>query len=161
MNIAAQNLDKPLAPIFLTQGFRPFFLAAGLWSAAALALWIIMLTAGIELPSRFDPLAWHIHEMLFGFVMAAVAGFLLTAIPTWTGRLPLSGGPLALLAGLWLLGRIACLVSSLVPVWLAIAADLSFPVLLVAIVAREIIAGRNWRNLPLVAPVTVLGIAIC
>jgi uncharacterized protein involved in response to NO len=66
---------------------------------------------------------------------------------------------LALLAGLWLLGRITCLVSSLVPVWLAIAADISFPALLVAVVAREIIAAGNWRNLPLVAPVAVLGIA--
>jgi hypothetical protein len=52
-------------------------------------------------PSRFDPLAWHTHEMLFGFVLAAVAGFLLTAIPNWTGRRPLSGAPLTLLAGLW------------------------------------------------------------
>ena len=111
------------------------------------------------MPSQFDPLSWHIHEMLFGFVMAAVAGFLLTAIPNWTLRLPVSGGPLALLAGLWLLGRIVCLVSALVPPWLAAAADLSFPVVLVAVVAREIVAGRNWRNLPMVAPVTVLGIA--
>jgi uncharacterized protein involved in response to NO len=70
---------------------------------------MIMLTTAIELPSRFDPLTWHIHEMLFGFVMAAIAGFLLTAIPNWTQRLPVSGGLLGLLAGLWLLGRIACL----------------------------------------------------
>jgi uncharacterized protein involved in response to NO len=146
-------------PTFLTQGFRPFFFAAGLWSAAALALWIGMLTTGTSVPSRFDPLAWHIHEMLFGFVMAAVAGFLLTAIPNWTRRPPVSGGPLALLAGLWLLGRIFCLVSALMPPWLAVAADLSFPVALVGVVTREIVAGRNWRNLPMVAPVTVLGIA--
>ena len=111
------------------------------------------------MPSRFDPLAWHIHEMLFGFVMAAVAGFLLTAIPNWTRQPPVSGGLLALLAGLWLLGRIFCSVSALVPSWLAVAADLSFPVALVGVVTREIVAGRNWRNLPMVAPVTVLGIA--
>lgn len=146
-------------PVFLSQGFRPFFLAAGLWAMAALALWILMLAEGTALPSRFDPLAWHAHEMLFGFVMAAVAGFLLTAIPNWTQRLPVSGGPLAGLAALWLLGRIACLVSAFLPPWLAIVMDLSFPVTLVGVVAREIIAGRNWRNLPMVAPVTVLGIA--
>jgi uncharacterized protein involved in response to NO len=146
-------------PTLLTLGSRPFFLAAGLWAAAAIALWIVMMTAGTELPSRFDPLAWHIHEMLFGFVMATVAGFLLTAIPNWTGRLPVTGELLALLAGLWLVGRMACLLSSFIPAWLAIAADLSFPVLLVAVITREIVAGRNWRNLPLVAPVTVLGIA--
>ena len=118
-----------------------------------------VLTAGIELPSRFDPLTWHIHEMLFGFVMAAIAGFMLTAIPNWTRRLPVSGFPLATLAGLWLLGRIACLISALVPAWLAIIADLSFPALLVAVVAREIIAAGNWRNLPILAPVTLLGVA--
>jgi uncharacterized protein involved in response to NO len=97
--------------------------------------------------------------MLFGFVMAAIAGFLLTAIPNWTGRLPVRGGPLALLAGLWLLGRIACLLSELVPAWIAIAADLAFPVALAGVVAREIVTGRNWRNLALVAPVSILGIA--
>ena len=78
-------------PVFLTQSFRPFFLAAGLWAAAALTLWIVMFATGAALPSRFDPLSWHIHEMLFGFVMAAIAGFLLTAIPNWTKRLPICG----------------------------------------------------------------------
>ncbi len=153
------SVVRPSAPAFLAQGFRPFFLAAALWSAAALPLWILMLATGATMPSRFEPLAWHAHEMLFGFVMAAVAGFLLTAIPNWTQRLPVSGGPLALLAGLWLLGRVACLVSALLPAWLAAAADLSFPAALVAVVAREIIAGGNRRNLPMVAPVAVLGIA--
>ncbi len=147
------------ATAFLTLGFRPFFLAAGLWSAAALGLWITVLVTGAAVPSRFDPLAWHIHEMLFGFVTAAIAGFLLTAIPNWTGRPAVSGLPMAVLAGLWLLGRVACLVSSLIPAWLAIAADLSFPVLFVAVAAREIVGGRNWRNLPIIAPIAVLGAA--
>lgn len=146
-------------PTFLTHGFRPFFLAAGFWSAAALALWTVMLATGAAVPSRFEPLTWHIHEMLFGFAMASVAGFLLTAIPNWTGRLPVRGEPLALLAGLWLLGRIACLVSALLPAWLAIMADLSFPVVLAGVVAHEIVAGRNWRNLPMIAPVVVLAAA--
>jgi uncharacterized protein involved in response to NO len=157
--MATLSGDRPTVPLVLTQGFRPFFLAAALWAAAALALWIVLLTTGTALPSRFDPLSWHIHEMLFGFVMAAVAGFMLTAIPNWTRRLPVSGNPLALLAGLWLLGRVSCLVSALVPAWLAIAADLSFPVALTAVVGREIIAGQNWRNLPMVVPVTVLSLA--
>jgi uncharacterized protein involved in response to NO len=159
MNMITRDVARRPVPAILTQGFRPFFLAAGLWSAIALALWIVMFATGIELPSRFDPLTWHIHEMLFGFAMAAIAGFLLTAIPNWTRRLPVSGGPLALLAGLWLLGRIACLFSALVPPWIAIAADLSFPLVLVGAVARELVASKNWRNLPMVVPVTVLGIA--
>jgi uncharacterized protein involved in response to NO len=154
----AEDVIRPMPPL-LTQGFRPFFLAAGVWSAAALALWTVMLVTGMTLPSRFDPLTWHIHEMLFGFVTAAIAGFLLTATPNWTKRLPVSGGSLALLAALWLSGRIACLVSTAVPPWITVAADLSFPMVLVAVVVREIIAGRNWRNLPMVAPVIVLGMA--
>jgi len=159
MSFAAERLAGRSVPAFLTQGFRPFFLAAGVWSAAALAVWITILASGGALPSRFDPLSWHIHEMLFGFALAAIAGFLLTAIPNWTGRLPVRGLPLASLAGLWLLGRMTCLVSALVPGWLAVVADLAFPVALAGVIGREIVAGRNWRNLPMVAPVTVLAIA--
>ncbi len=146
-------------PALLSQGFRPFFLAAGVWSVTAVAIWIAVLTTGTILPSRFDPLSWHIHEMLFGFAMAAVAGFLLTAIPNWTKRLPVNGRPLALLVGLWLAGRLVCLVSGFIPFGAAAAADLAFPVVLVAVVAREIVAGHNWRNLPMVAAASVLGIA--
>jgi uncharacterized protein involved in response to NO len=149
--------SRPLA--IWTIGFRPFFLMAGIWSAAALAGWIVVLTTGLALPSRFDPLAWHIHEMLFGFVMAAIAGFLLTAIPNWTGRAPISGAPLAALAALWLAGRLACLVSAWIPFWLAAAADLAFPFVLCAVCAREIVAGRNWRNMPMPVPIAMLGIA--
>jgi uncharacterized protein involved in response to NO len=136
-------------PAVLTYAFRPMFLAAGTWAIVAIAVWLAMFLGYLQLPTRFDPLAWHIHEMLFGFVMAAVGGFLLTAIPTWTGRLPVRGRALALLAGLWLLGRIACLISADLPAWLAVVADLSFPVVLLAVAAREIIVGRSWRNLPI------------
>lgn len=145
--------------LLFRNGFRPFFLAAGLWAPAAMAVWIVVLLTGANLPSRFDPLTWHIHEMLFGFAMAAAAGFLLTAIPNWTRRLPVSGAPLQALAGLWLLGRAACLFSALLPPWLAALADLAFPAALAGVVAREIVAGRNWRNLPMVVPVSVLGLA--
>lgn len=159
MNMIIDDPRRRSIPTFLSYGFRPFFLAAGLWSAMAVALWIALFADGRALPSRFDPLGWHVHEMLFGFVMAAISGFLLTAIPNWTRRPPVAGGLLALLAGLWLLGRIACLVSALVPAPLALAADLSFPVALVTVVAREIVAGRNWRNLVVLGPLSVLGLA--
>lgn len=139
----------------LTHAFRPMFLGAGIWVIVTVALWLAMFFGYVELPTRFGPLAWHIHEMLFGFVMAAVAGFLLTAIPNWTGRLPVRGVPLALLASLWLLGRIACLISADLPAWLAIGADLSFPGVLLTVAAREIVIGRNWRNLPMTAPLLV------
>jgi uncharacterized protein involved in response to NO len=124
-----------------------------------MAAWLSLLAGGIDLPSRFDPLSWHIHEMLFGFIMAAVGGFLLTAIPNWTNRAPVAGTPLVVLVALWLLGRVACLVSALIPGWLAPLADLAFAVALEVVAARELVAVGNRRNYPLLAPVVVLAIA--
>jgi uncharacterized protein involved in response to NO len=154
-----KRLRRARLPAVLDYAFRPMFLAAGSWAVIALALWLAMFFGYVQLPTRFDPLAWHVHEMLFGFVMAAVAGFLLTAIPNWTGRLPVRGYRLAVLAGLWLLGRLACLISADLPAWLGVLADLIFPTALLAVAAREIIAGRNWRNLPMTAPLTLFIIA--
>jgi uncharacterized protein involved in response to NO len=158
--VSAAPVSRPgRTPALLTYGFRPFFLGAAVWASIAIALWVGMLTTGFQLPSRFDPLSWHIHEMLFGFVLAVVAGFLLTAIPNWTGRRPLSGTPLGMLAGLWLLGRMISLISAWVPAWVAIVADVSFPFALAGVVAREIIVSGNRRNLPIIAPIAVLALA--
>ena len=85
-----------------------------------------MFAGGAALPSRFDPLAWHIHEMLFGFAMAAIAGFLLTAIPNWTGRPPVAARRWRCSAGLWVLGRIACLLSALMPAWCCVSSTWRF-----------------------------------
>lgn len=145
--------------VLLSRGFRPFFLGAALWAAIALLLWLAMLTTGFALPTRFAPLEWHIHEMLFGFVPAAVAGFLLTAIPEWTGRQPVTGALLGLLAGLWLLGRLDALFCAFIPLGLAIAADIAFPAALAAVVAREIIAGGQRARRPMVVPIIVLTLA--
>jgi uncharacterized protein involved in response to NO len=150
--------DRKMPPL-LTAGFRPFFLAAAAWAMLAMAAWLPMLSGELALPSSFDPLSWHIHEMLFGFVMAAIGGFLLTAIPNWTGRAPVAGLPLAVLALLWLLGRIVCLSSAYVAGWLVVVVDLAFPVALEIVAARELIAGGNRRNYPLLAPLPVLAIA--
>lgn len=146
-------------PPLLTAGFRPFFLAAAGWAVLSMAVWLPLFSGAVELPSRFDPLSWHIHEMLFGFVMAAVGGFLLTAIPNWTGRAPVAGTPLAVLVGLWLLGRVACLCSAMIAGWLVVVADLAFAAALEVVAARELSAAGNRRNYPLLAPVIVLAIA--
>jgi uncharacterized protein involved in response to NO len=146
-------------PPLLTAGFRPLFLAAASWSAVSLAAWLSLLGGGIDLPSRFDPLSWHIHEMLFGFVMAAVGGFLLTAIPNWTNRPPVAGIPLLVLLALWLLGRLACLASAVIPAWLAPVVDLAYPIALEVVAAKELFAVGNRRNYPLLAPVMLLAIA--
>jgi uncharacterized protein involved in response to NO len=136
-------------PALLRQGFRPFFLGAGLWALAAMVLWIATLQGAVSLPTAFDPIAWHAHEMLFGFVIAAIAGFLLTAIPNWTGRMPLQGIPLVVLVGGWLVGRLAVGGSAWLGAGIAAVLDLSFLTLLLGVVLREILAGRNWRNLPM------------
>ncbi|MEO8144107.1 MAG: NnrS family protein [Betaproteobacteria bacterium] len=137
-------------------GFRPFFLLAGLWSALAVPVWLVAYSAGVVIPSAFPPLVWHVHEMVFGFALASVTGFLLTAIPNWTGRLPLRGAPLAALALLWLAGRTAVLLSSLTGPAAAAFIDLAFPAVLIAVVARELVAGRNWRNLPMIVALSLL-----
>jgi uncharacterized protein involved in response to NO len=136
--------------------FRPFFLAASLWSAIAVPAWLLSYSGIAPLPGAAAPFVWHMHEMVFGFAFAAVAGFLLTAIPNWTGRLPLRGAPLAALAALWLAGRIALLASAQLGPLATAAIDLAFPAALIAVVARELVAGRNWRNLPMLAALGLL-----
>jgi uncharacterized protein involved in response to NO len=143
-------------PEILRAGFRPFFLAAGIWSAVAVLLWLGALSGVAALPTAFDPALWHGHEMLFGFLAAVIAGFLLTAIPNWTGRLPLRGPGLALLVGLWALGRAAVGVSALTGPLAAAVLDLTFPAAFCAVVLREILAGRSWRNLPIAGVLAVL-----
>lgn len=143
-------------PALLGAGFRPFFLGAAVWSALAMALWIPALTGAIGIPTRLAPVDWHVHAMLYGYVPAVLAGFLLTAIPNWTGRLPVVGWPLAALVVVWLAGRLAVAGSALVPSPLAAAIDLAFLPLLALVAAREIVAGRNWRNLPVLAAVLLV-----
>jgi uncharacterized protein involved in response to NO len=143
--------------VLFSAGFRPFFLAAAFWAALAIPLWLLVFAGNIELPSTLAPTTWHVHEMVFGFAAATVAGFLLTAIPNWTGRMPLQGGPLIVFVLLWLAGRVAVLASARAGgPGVAAVADLAFPVVFVAVVAREILAGRNWRNLPMVAALALL-----
>jgi uncharacterized protein involved in response to NO len=143
-------------PAVLSAGFRPFFLGAAFWSAFAIPLWLLVYSGHQPLPSGLDPLIWHAHEMVFGFAAATVAGFMLTAIPNWTGRLPLQGGPLLLLVALWSLGRLGVLFSQRIGPGAAAILDLSFPLLFLLTVAREIVAGRNWRNLPMVGALSLL-----
>lgn len=143
-------------PIILSAGFRPFFLVSSVWAALAVPLWLCAYAEGLIVPTQLAPSVWHAHEMIFGFAAATVAGFLLTAIPNWTGRMPLQGGSLAVLVFLWAIGRIAILLSAIIGPAAATAADLSFPAAFLAVVAREIVAGRNWRNLPILGALSLL-----
>ncbi len=143
-------------PALFSAGFRPFFLMAALWAAVAIPLWLAALSRGVVAASGLPPLIWHVHEMVFGFAIATVAGFLLTAIPNWTGRMPLQGWSLAALVLLWAAGRVAVLFSARIGVPSAAIVDLAFPLTFLLVVAREILAGRNWRNLPMLAALALL-----
>ncbi|HEV2515842.1 MAG TPA: NnrS family protein [Devosia sp.] len=144
-------------PAILSYGFRPFFLGAGLFAVLSMTAWIGALTLGWGLGGQtYGPLAWHAHEMLFGYTTAALAGFMLTAIPNWTGRLPVSGIPLLALVGLWAVGRILMLQPDIFGLFPTVIVDGAFLPMLAAIAAREIIAGRNWKNLKILAALCLL-----
>jgi len=142
----------------LENGFRPFFLGGALWMVFATLWWLHLFASGGG-ASRFDPLAWHQHAMLFGGVGAIVAGFLLTAIPNWTGRPPLAGGPLAALAGLWLAARAANLVGAALPIWLPAGLDVGFFAVLAGVAANEVARGHNRRNAVVVGLVALFAAA--
>ena len=154
--LAVRKKRMAAAPAFLRGGFRPFFFGGAAWAIVALSVWLVVLATGAVLPSAFDGLAWHRHEMLFGFVGAVIAGFLLTAIPNWTGRLPIAGTRLAALFALWLAGRVAVLFSAVTGAGLAAAIDVGFFLLLAFVGAREVLLAGN-RNLPVVGLVLLFG----
>jgi uncharacterized protein involved in response to NO len=142
--------------IFLSYAFRPFFLLNGLFAIVVAFLWIMILHGQWQGPANF--MLWHAHEMLVGFVMAAMAGFLLTAIATWTGRPPLAGQPLGWLVVAWFGGRVAMAASGALPAWVVAPIDLVFPLLLFLLVLREIATAGNRRNYPLIAITAVLAL---
>jgi uncharacterized protein involved in response to NO len=151
---------KPFSgPALLSYGFRPFFLLGALWAGLTVLLWLPIYEGDIALDTVFTPTDWHAHELLFGYVAAVVTGFLLTAIPNWTGRLPLNGLPLLVLVLAWLAGRLAVAAGSLLGWRLVAIIDASFLVLVLGAATREVVAGRNWRNLRVLVIVAVLVLA--
>ncbi|WP_299687100.1 NnrS family protein [uncultured Tateyamaria sp.] len=156
---SAEQMRRWQGPALFSFGFRPFFLFGAMWGVVAMGLWLGVLTGGIDLPTRFDGGTWHGHEFLFGYLGAVLAGFLLTAVPNWTERLPIVGWRLAGLFALWCAGRVVILFSEALPPLVAPAIDLAFPIVLGGLILREIIAGRNWRNLIVLALLAVFVLA--
>jgi uncharacterized protein involved in response to NO len=146
-------------PAILSYGFRPFFLVGALYAGLSILLWLPIFYGELAVVSTFAPRDWHIHEMLYGYVPAVITGFLLTAIPNWTGRLPIQGAPLLGLVTAWLAGRIAVTISADIGWAPALAIDGAFLVLVAAAAAREIVAGRNLGNLKVVSLIAVLAVA--
>ncbi|POF30505.1 NnrS family protein [Roseibium marinum] len=143
-------------PALFSYGFRPFFLAASVFAVAAIVIWMLVLDGSLTIAGPFTPTDWHVHEMLFGYASAVIAGFLFTAIPNWTGRMPKRGWPLFFLLSLWIAGRLACAGLFGPGAVVAMLIDTGFLAAIVAMIVVEIVAGRNWRNLMVVVPVLIL-----
>lgn len=125
--------------------FRPGFLLAGIAAIVLVPLWAMSFVSGTPLGSSWPPTLWHGHEMLFGFLGSAVAGFLLTAVPSWTGQKGVSGRPLVVLASVWLAARLLIATSGWWPAPLIALVDLSFLPVLAFLIAEPLLRRRN-RN---------------
>lgn len=144
------------APLW-SLGFRPFFLAAGVYAVVAMTLWFAVYAFGLDTSfTGLPPTLWHAHEMIYGYTLAVVAGFLLTAVSNWTGLPTLRGMPLALLLGLWLAARICLHLPAPGMVWAALF-DTLFAVYLAVGVTVPIVRKRQWRQAGIVSKLVLIG----
>ncbi len=144
----SQDSIKPPALALFAYGFRPFFLAAGVYALLGLIAWLWMYATGVRLLPSQPAQFWHGHEMLYGFIGAAIAGFLLTAVPSWTSARGFAGMPLILLAAVWLIGRLAFAAVAVLPLAIVAACELAFIPALAGLLAPPLLRARN-RNSPL------------
>jgi uncharacterized protein involved in response to NO len=141
------SIKRPALALF-AYGFRPFFLAAGVYALLGLIAWLWMYATGVHLLPSQPAQFWHGHEMLYGFIGAAIAGFLLTAVPSWTSARGFAGTPLILLAAVWLIGRLAFAAAAVLPLAIVAACELAFIPALAGLLAPPLLRARN-RNSPL------------
>jgi uncharacterized protein involved in response to NO len=146
---AAPNLQA-----FLELGFRPLYVAGTFWALAAIAMWIY---APQVLTGPLNGIAWHAHEMLWGFVATIAVGFLMTAGSNWTGINPLQGRALAMACGLWVVARVGYLVPSDAAFWVAMVAELAFFLLASAAMLRAVVLSKNSRNYAVPGLLAALG----
>lgn len=144
---------------FFSRGFKPFFLASAILAALAAPLWALSFTGRPAFPGEAVTLDWHAHELIFGYCGGVIAGFALTAVPNWTGRLPVSGRPLMGLFTLWLAGRLGLLAAPAIGALASAMLDIAFLAALAGYLINELIAGRNMRNLPVAGLVSMLALA--
>lgn len=153
------NKSKQLTGFALFNlGFRPFFLGAGVFAMVSIAYWLCIYNLpGLLEISHISPSQWHAHEMLYGYGMAVVSGFLLTAVKNWTGVQTLHGKPLLGLFALWCLARVLFLFGTNLLAWAAMA-DLLFGFLLIIAIATPIIKAKQWPQIPVISKVLLLWI---
>jgi len=153
-------IEEPPAPARRTfalweLGFRPFYLLASVFAALSIPLWALQFSGLLNHAYLAGPV-WHAHEMLFGFALAVIVGFLFTAGRNWTGRPTPSGLALAALAGLWAAGRVLVLTPL---AWAAAAANVAFPLAAAVALAIPFVKARNRRNYFFVALLALMSIA--
>ena len=156
MATTAERVRSYTGSAILSYGFRPFFLAGAIWSALVVAIWLPMLARALSLPIAVSPIEWHAHELLYGYLPAIAAGFLLTAVPNWTGRLPVTGTPLLGLLLVWVAGRVAMLLSDPIGAPAAAMIDVLFLAVFASVIAREIVRGHSTQNLKVLALIGLL-----
>ncbi|HPH06133.1 MAG TPA: NnrS family protein [Methylotenera sp.] len=139
-------------------GFRPFFLGAGIFAIASITAWMLVyFSYGTITMTNISISQWHAHEMLYGYSMAVVAGFLLTAVKNWTGIPTLSGKPLMVLVMLWSIGRVLFLCGTSFIVWVALA-DILFGLMLMVAITMPIVKVKQWKQLAVLSKVVLLWI---
>jgi len=151
-----QSTDQ--GPAFFSYGFRPFFLGAAIFCGLAVPAWVLIVSETGHATFLYPPRDWHVHEMLFGFLPAVITGFLLTAIPNWTGRSPVKGMPLMLLWTLWLGGRLGMALPWLTPPVSAIV-DGAFLVVVAGMVLRTMAVSKFWGLAPMGTMVSLYAVA--
>ncbi len=157
INIEALQNPIPAGRFSLFElGFRPFFLAAAAAAIALMLWWLALLLSVVEADAYYGAAVWHSHEMVFGFAVAVIAGFLLTAVRNWTSSNTLKGGLLIAIVMLWLAGRLLPLLSSVLPMWLVAAVDLAFLPLLALSLAIPIVRAKKPPQLIFVAMLLLL-----
>ena len=144
LNITDKKVEEAIPPI-LRLGFRPFFLLGAVYAVIAVALWVWMFQNGQPATLKVPALWWHVHEMLFGFSMAIVVGFVLTAVQNWTGINGTKHHRLAVLVGLWLLPRV--LFWTPAPLWLISSIEALFIAFAAYEVGSRVIKAKGWKNL--------------
>lgn len=151
-------MQRARYPVLLAYGFRPFFLLTGVYAVVLVLGWMGFLFGGWSLPLGWSPFKWHSHEMLYGLVSAAMAGFLLTAVTNWTAAPPVRGRRLLALVLLWLAGRAVMWLAAWIPAWLVALVDLAFLPVLALYLLQLLVRHQNRRNLLLVAVLALLSI---
>jgi uncharacterized protein involved in response to NO len=160
LNIDGEIVNsKPddFGPPVLRLGFRPFFLVAGIFAIISMAIWTASYSFSIEFDfSGVAPSLWHAHEMMFGYVMAVVAGFLLTAIKNWTGEEVLRGRPLALLLILWMIARLLPLSGLMIPIEIIAVVDVAFLFFLSVVCLLPVLKVKQYKQLGIISKLLLL-----